>query len=112
MKKAVIGKRINYITLHDFLYRLNVVMVRSRLHSDYTSIIEVIEREGCAVWNDVRFTKESFMEALTEQEGVVKSLSVGREEMTIQFVSGNEFVIEIEDPEHHMIILDYLQGTN
>lgn len=109
----VIGKRINYIKLHNFLDRIEVNQVYSSLHAFYNTLISSMHSDGTIEWCGKEFTKESLLEVLKEEEGKLTNINFGelpskKLELQLKFQSGNELVVKVANQEQYFQILDFL----
>lgn len=109
----VIGKKFNYIKLHNFLDRIEVIQVYSSLHTLYNTLIAQIGSDGMVEWSGKEFTRESLMEALKEEEGKLVGINFGEHpsqklELSLVFQSGNEFVVKVANQEQYFQIVDFL----
>jgi hypothetical protein len=109
----VIGKKINYIKLHNFLDRIEVIQVYSSLHAFYNTLISTMHPDGTIEWCGKEFTKETLLEVLKEEEGKLTNINFGefpgkKIELTLKFHSGNELVVKVANQEQYFQILDFL----
>jgi hypothetical protein len=108
-----IGKKVNYIKLHNFLDRIAVKRVYSSLHTFYNTLIADASPDGIIEWCGQIFTKESLMQTLKEEEGKLMHIEFGEYpgkhlQLTLKFQSGNELVVKLSNQEQYLQILDYL----
>jgi hypothetical protein len=109
----VIGKKVNYIKLHNFLDRIEVNQVYSSLHTFYNTLITSMNSDGTIEWCGKEFTKETLLEILKEEEGKLTNINFGefpgkKFELTLKFHSGNELVVKVASQEQYFQIVDFL----
>ena len=114
MNLDIVGKTINYIDLHNFLYDIRAKRVESILHQEATAILESFEKsEGTmtAIEGNI-YSKEEFMKLLTEQESQIKSFALEDtkygKEAVIRFKSGNGLRIALASQEQFAMIYQFL----
>lgn len=113
MEIELIGKKINYIKLHDFLERIDVEHIYSSLHAFYNTLISKLDSSGKVEWAGHEFTRETLTAALKEEEGVLESIRMERHaskliEVSMKFTSGNEMVTKVKVQEQIAQILQFL----
>ena len=114
MNLDIVGKKVNYIDLHDFLYDIGTDSVESIMHSDAAAILRSFDKsEGtmAAIEGNV-YSKEDFMELLLEEESTVSSFCLEDtkfgKEAVIRFKSGNGFRIRLKTQDQFAMIYRFL----
>lgn len=113
----VIGKRINFIKLHNFLDRIGVEQVYSTLHTFYTALTAGIGAEEEIEWAGQKYTKMTLLSTMRQEEGLLSTITFKEHpsncyEVDLQFTSGNEIVVKIKEQEQYLQILKYLSEVD
>jgi hypothetical protein len=109
----VIGKKINYIRLHDFLDRIEVEQVYSSIHTFYTALTAGVGPDEEIEWEGHKYTKSTLLSTMREEEGLLNTIIITSHpsktfEVDLKFASGNELVIKIKEQEQYAQILQFL----
>jgi hypothetical protein len=109
----ILGKRINYIELHNFLSKIDAKTIQSKLHLWYDDLIKHYEVVGVIEWKGHKFKKEDLHEILEEEEGILseirfKNIPTENFKVTFCFESGNEYFALIKKEEQFAQIIQYL----
>ena len=111
MYENILGKRIKYIELHNFLCKLETGQIVSMLHSDGYNLMSAIEKEGEAEWNGIILDKNKLNKLLQEEEGELSALQLKHTnygpEAAINFESGNALKVSLKNEEQFAQIYDY-----
>lgn len=108
-----IGKKINYIKLHDFLDRIEVEQVYSSLHTFFNTLISQMGPDQQVLWAGKYYSKTILVDLLKEEEGklveiIFKEHPSRSFEVDLKFESGNEFVIKIKKQDQYAQIMQFL----
>ena len=109
----VIGKRINFIRLHDFLDRLGVEQIYSSLHTFYTALTAGIGADEEITWSGHKYTHFTLLSTMRQEDGIIHAIVFKDHpsyayEVNIQFTSGNEIVVRVKDQAQYLQILQFL----
>lgn len=109
----VIGKKINFIKLHNFLDRIGVEQVYSALHTFYAALTAGVGPDEEIEWAGRKYTKLTLLSTMRQEEGVLEAFNIKRHpsgscEVNLHFTSGNEIVVKIKNQEQFLQITKYL----
>lgn len=114
MSFDIVGKEVDYIDLYDFLYSIQTGEVVSIMHTEAPDILRSFEKsEGtmAAIEGHI-YSKEDFMELLTEEVSTVSSFCLEDtkfgKEAVIRFKSGNGLRISLKSQDQFAMIYQFL----
>ena len=111
MYENILGKRIKYIELHNFLCKIETGQIISLLHLNGNELMTEIEKSGEVVWNGKTLNKKMLKDLLKEEEGDLSGLTLENTnygpEAAISFDSGNTLKVSLKKEEQFAQIYDY-----